>query len=113
MQEEDAIAIVGAAAAANIAILQVPQVYRTWKLKDARGLSPLMIGLNITTASLWIAYGVLIGRPPIVLANVAHMGATVALAVMRPFLRGDRAESKGDPAPPGNAAAQEADFVGP
>lgn len=48
----------------------VPQVYKTWKTKDAQSLSLPMVLLLFLGVCLWITYGFLIMSIPILAANI-------------------------------------------
>lgn len=48
----------------------VPQVYKTWKTKDAKSLSLPMVLLLFLGVLLWITYGFLITSIPILAANI-------------------------------------------
>lgn len=48
----------------------VPQVYKTWKTKDAKSLSLPMVLLLFLGVCLWITYGFLIMSIPILAANI-------------------------------------------
>jgi MtN3 and saliva related transmembrane protein len=54
----------------------VPQVLHTLKTRDVSGISFGMYSIFCTGITLWLAYGLLIGATPVVIANVV----TLALA---------------------------------
>ena len=52
-----------------ISINLIPQVYHIYKIKNAESISTLSIVLNILSAIVMIAYGLLIQKMPIVISN--------------------------------------------
>ena len=52
----------------------VPQVVKTWRTRSAEDLSFLMLFLHIAGMLLWLAYGVMLGATPIVVANTRGGG---------------------------------------
>ncbi len=56
----------------------VPQVLKVWKARSARDISAGMYLLFIVGLGFWLAYGVMIGSWPILIANIL----TIALAAM-------------------------------
>jgi MtN3 and saliva related transmembrane protein len=56
----------------------VPQAWLTFRSRDVSGISLGMYSVFATGVALWLAYGLLAGAWPIVLAN----GVTLALAVV-------------------------------
>jgi len=63
------IEILGFTAGTLSAIMFLPQVIRTWKLKSAKELSLLMISLVTSSVILWIIYGILISNIVIIYTN--------------------------------------------
>ena len=51
----------------------VPEIYRTWKKKEARDLSFYWLGALSAGVALWIVYGVMIASFPVIIANVASL----------------------------------------
>ncbi len=47
----------------------MPQLVRAWRTKHVRDLSAGMFVLLITSAALWLTYGVLIGDWPVIATN--------------------------------------------
>jgi MtN3 and saliva related transmembrane protein len=47
----------------------VPQVIKTWRTRSAEDLSFLMLLTHVIGMLLWLAYGVMIGAAPVVVAN--------------------------------------------
>ena len=78
--------VLGYIGAVNIAVLPVPQIVKTWRLKDSSGVSDGMIFLNFTASVVWTSYGLLLHLRPIVAANVCLMAATLILAALKTSL---------------------------
>lgn len=61
----------------------VPQVWRTWKTRDVSGISlPTFLILTVGLA-MWLAYGLMIGDLPLIVANAAMVVLTSAIVVMK------------------------------
>lgn len=75
--------LVGYFAAANIALLQVPQLYKTAKARSAMGLSWGTIALNSSNGLLWLGYGFVLSQPPIVIANSMYCLANALLVACK------------------------------
>ena len=65
----DTIVIVGYIAGALTTLSFVPQVLRSWRLKETRDLSLAMLLLFALGVSLWAIYGFWIMSWPIIAAN--------------------------------------------
>jgi MtN3 and saliva related transmembrane protein len=65
----DTIVIVGYIAGTLTTLSFVPQVIRSWKLKETRDLSLAMLLLFALGVTLWTIYGIWIISPPIIAAN--------------------------------------------
>ena len=48
----------------------VPQVIKTWRTRSAEDLSFLMLLTHVVGMLLWLAYGIMIGAAPVVVANM-------------------------------------------
>ena len=62
--------LVGFGAAALTTIAFVPQAVLTWKQRRAEGVSLGMYVVFVLGVACWLAYGLLIGSAPIIVANV-------------------------------------------
>jgi MtN3 and saliva related transmembrane protein len=69
--------LIGALAAALTTTAFIPQAWHTWKTKHASGISLGMYSIFTTGVALWLAYGLIIGAWPVVIAN----GITFVLAL--------------------------------
>lgn len=83
MSKQEIANIIGYIAAANISIVQVPQLWKTFREKDASGLSSTMIILNILGGLLWTTYGILLNLPPIYGANVMFLSVNGSLLILK------------------------------
>jgi len=68
--EEFYVELIGTVAALLTTGSFVPQVYKTWKTKDAKSLSLPMVLMLFLGVCLWITYGFLIMSIPILAANI-------------------------------------------
>jgi len=68
--------LVGYLAAALTTCSFLPQAWLTFRTRDVRGVSLGMYSVFTLGVALWLAYGVMLGAWPIVIAN----GITLALA---------------------------------
>jgi MtN3 and saliva related transmembrane protein len=75
--------IVGFAAAVLSTASFVPQVVHTLKTKDVSGISLTMYSVFTVGISLWLAYGLLLGAWPIVIANGVTLSLAVSILVMK------------------------------
>ncbi len=66
----DYITIIGFTAAVLTTSAFLPQVIKTWKLRETKDLSLLMYIVITTGVFMWLVYGLLIGDLPIIFANV-------------------------------------------
>ena len=67
---------IGGIAAALTTCSFIPQVWRVWQTRHTKDISLLMYTLFTAGVTLWLAYGVLLGAWPVIIAN----GATLILA---------------------------------
>lgn len=70
--------LVGYAAAILTTVAFVPQALKSWRTRDLSGVSLTMYSLFTLGVALWLAYGIILGAWPIIVANVV----TLALAGM-------------------------------
>jgi MtN3 and saliva related transmembrane protein len=79
----DTIVIIGYIAGALTTISFVPQVIRTWKLKETKDFSLVMLLLFAAGMLLWTVYGVWISSIPIIAANIVTFGLVLILLWMK------------------------------
>jgi MtN3 and saliva related transmembrane protein len=77
--------LVGYVAAILTTIAFVPQALTSWRTRDLSGVSLPMYGIFTAGVAMWLAYGVMLGSWPIIVANaitLALSGTVLALKVM-------------------------------
>lgn len=75
----------------------VPQVLKVWRSRTARDISLIMFLLMNIGIALWLIYGLLIGSPGLIAANLVTLGLTAAVLAAklkfdRPFDRSGERE---------------------
>lgn len=65
----DLSSLIGYPAAFLTTIAFVPQAWKSWRTRDLSGISLPMYAMFTLGVALWLAYGLLIGSLPIILAN--------------------------------------------
>lgn len=60
---------IGGIAAAFTTCSFIPQVWRVWRTKHTQDISLLMYTFFTAGVALWLAYGILLGAWPIIIAN--------------------------------------------
>lgn len=61
----------------------VPQVVQTFRTKDVSGISLGMYSAFTVGVALWLAYGLVLGAWPIVIANAITLTLAAAIVVMK------------------------------
>jgi len=61
----------------------VPQVWKTFRTRDTSGISMGMYSVFACGVALWLAYGVLVGAWPIVVANAITLALATCILVMK------------------------------
>ena len=79
----DTTIIVGYIAGTLTTISFVPQVIRTWKLKETKDFSLAMLLLFAAGMLLWTTYGIWINSFPIIVANIVTFGLVLFLLWMK------------------------------
>ena len=74
---------VGAAAATLTTAAFVPQAWRTWKKGHAEGVSFGMYSIFTAGVAFWLAYGLLLGAWPIIIANAITLGLALFILIMK------------------------------
>jgi len=75
--------LIGYAAATLTTTSFVPQAIHTFRTKDVRGISLGMYSAFVVGISLWLAYGLLLGAWPIVIANAVTLALASAILGMK------------------------------
>jgi MtN3 and saliva related transmembrane protein len=70
----------------------VPQVLKVWRTRTARDISLIMFLLMNIGIALWLIYGLLIGSPGLIAANLVTLGLTAAVLAAK--LKFDRPLSR-------------------
>jgi len=79
----DTIALVGCIAGTLTTLSFVPQVIRSWKLKETRDISPFMLLLFGIGVLLWTIYGIWINSFPVIAANIVTFVLILMLWAMK------------------------------
>jgi MtN3 and saliva related transmembrane protein len=77
--------LAGYTAATLTTIAFVPQALKSWRTRDLSGVSLTMYSLFTVGVALWLAYGILLGSWPIIVANAVTLvpaGMVLALKVL-------------------------------
>ena len=74
---------IGYVAATLTTIAFVPQAWKTWQTKSAAGVSLRMYAIFTLGVALWLAYGLMIGAWPVIVANVVTLVLALFILVMR------------------------------
>ncbi len=75
--------LIGYLAASLTTCSFVPQAWLTFKTRDVRGISLGMYSVFTTGIALWLAYGLMIGAWPVVIANIVTLALASAILVMK------------------------------
>ena len=65
----------------------VPQAWLTFRTRDVSGISLAMYSVFTLGIALWLAYGVMLGAWPIVIANVVTFGLAAGILAMKLTMR--------------------------
>jgi MtN3 and saliva related transmembrane protein len=79
----DTIVLVGCIAGTLTTLSFVPQVMRSWKLRETKDLSLAMLLLFAIGVLLWTVYGIWIGSLPIIAANIITFALILFLLWMK------------------------------
>jgi MtN3 and saliva related transmembrane protein len=77
------IEIIGTTAGILSCITFVPQVIKTWKLKSARDVSPVMFIVAIVSTLLWLVYGLLIESFSMIFTNIIVCILSIVMLVLQ------------------------------
>ena len=75
---------IGLIAAVFTTVAGLPQLIKSWKLKETKDISLWMYILNCIGVSLWLVYGIFIKDLPVIFANtitLAIVGSILALKI--------------------------------
>ncbi len=79
----DMITLTGYLAGTLTTVSFIPQVLRTWKLRETKDFSLAMLLLFAAGMLLWTAYGIWINSFPIIAANIITFGLILFLLGMK------------------------------
>ncbi|HUH78356.1 MAG TPA: SemiSWEET transporter [Methanoregula sp.] len=79
----DTIVLIGYLAGTLTTASFVPQVIRSWKLRETRDISLAMLLLFAIGVVLWTVYGAWIGSAPIIVANTTTLALILFLLGMK------------------------------
>jgi MtN3 and saliva related transmembrane protein len=69
--------VTGYAAAAVGTVLMLPQVIKAWRSKRMHDVSLWTVILYLVNCALWLSYGLLLEKPPLIAAN--GIGLTISV----------------------------------
>jgi MtN3 and saliva related transmembrane protein len=75
--------LVGLIAGTLTTIAFVPQVWRVWKTRSTRDVSLGMYLVFTTGVAFWLAYGLMLGAWPIIVANVVTLALTGTVLALK------------------------------
>jgi MtN3 and saliva related transmembrane protein len=81
---------IGYCAAFLTTIAFLPQAIQSWRTRDLSGISVGMYGLFTTGVGLWLVYGLIIEKWPLILANA--MTFVLALSILILKLRASKSK---------------------
>jgi MtN3 and saliva related transmembrane protein len=77
------IEIIGYCAAFLTTIAFLPQAIQSWRTRDLSGISLGMYSLFTAGVGLWLVYGLIIERWPLILANALTFGLALSILVLK------------------------------
>ena len=75
--------LIGTLAAALTTCSFLPQAIKTFRTKDVSGISLAMYGAFTCGVALWLAYGLMLGAWPIIIANAVTLSLALSIFVMK------------------------------
>ena len=79
----DGVEAVGGVAAVCTTLCWIPQAVKIFRERRTEGISVITQSLFTFGVLLWAAYGLLLGRWPILLANVVTLALSLAILVLK------------------------------
>lgn len=79
----DWVTVIGLAAGALTTGAMIPQVAQTIRTRSARDVSLPMFVIFSAGMTLWLAYGILIGELPLILANGVSLVLGLAMVALK------------------------------
>ena len=74
--------IVGFLAALASTISFTPQAWKIIRSRDTEGISAAMYAITVTGFALWLGYGIMLGRWPIILSNGISLALSAFILTM-------------------------------
>ncbi len=87
---------VGSLAAALTTASFIPQAWLTFRTRDVSGISLGMYSMFTFGIALWLAYGLLIGAWPVIVANVITLALAASILAMKLGAGRRRSHSSGE-----------------
>lgn len=75
--------ILGYIAGTLTTICFIPQALKTIKTKDTQGISLLMYILFTIGVFCWLAYGIMLGSPPMIIFNIMTLVLSLLILFMK------------------------------
>jgi len=75
--------LIGMIAGTLTTIAFVPQVWRVWKTRSTKDISLGMYLVFTAGVAFWLAYGLLLGAWPIIVANLVTLALTGTVLVLK------------------------------
>lgn len=73
---------IGYFAGALTTLSLIPEIYKTWKKKEARDLSFYWLGMLCLGVAIWVVYGFEISSPPIIVANAVSLALCIIQIIL-------------------------------
>jgi MtN3 and saliva related transmembrane protein len=84
--------VLGYLAGTLTTVALVPQAWRAFRTRDVSGISLRMYCIFTLGIAIWLAYGIVLGETPMILANSLSLVLALAVLVAKlKYGRGDRA----------------------
>ena len=81
--EVDFVPVLGYIAGFCTTVAFLPQVYRAWRTKSCKDLSPGMLMLFAVGILLWLIFGILIRELPIIIANGVTFFLVIVIVILK------------------------------
>ena len=75
--------LIGYLAAILTTVAFVPQALTSWRTRDLSGVSLPMYSIFTAGVAMWLAYGVMLGSLPIIIANTITLALSGAVLVLK------------------------------
>jgi MtN3 and saliva related transmembrane protein len=73
----------GLAAATCTTLAYVPQVLKAWRTRSTKDVSLVMFLLMVIGMTCWLIYGLMLGDPPLILANAVTLALASVVLVLK------------------------------